>query len=291
MTGVLTNYEIGQTSGVPTFTYSFTNRANIATLLLNYQRTGDSALPQGTLTAPKTQDTNQTFTPKDYYGGLRDATATLDVATETIVLTSGTTNNLYVGLSVEKLSGTGTFDAGTVVTNIIDSTTFVVSKKPTGSGAVTFEVGSDEFTTSTIGAGMNFFLSGTQTNSQYTFTNTATRSIRWWSRMYWGRSASTAETTYNNLTNSSNTLLTSTGSFSQNVSFGSASGTYLYIYFHSGRTLSSIILNTNNNVVTDSFTQLSNQTITNAYGVSVTYKVYRSVETLAGSDSYTVNLT
>jgi hypothetical protein len=109
--------------------------------------------------------------------------------------------------------------------------------------------------------------------------------------MYWGRSASTAETTYNNLTNSSNTLLTSTGSFSQNVSFGSASGTYLYIYFHSGRTLSSIILNTNNNVVTDSFTQLSNQTITNAYGVSVTYKVYRSVETLAGSDSYTVNLT
>jgi hypothetical protein len=162
---------------------------------------------------------------------------------------------------------------------------------PSIANATNYDPSIGSLTTSTIGAGMNFFLTATQSNPLYASAVSTTRSIRWWSRMYWGRSSSTAETTYANLTNSSNTLLTSSGSFTQSVSFGSSSGTYLYIYFHSGRTLSSIILNTNNNVVTDSFTQLSNQTITNAHGVSVTYKVYRSVETLAGSDTYTVNLT
>jgi hypothetical protein len=162
---------------------------------------------------------------------------------------------------------------------------------PSIANATNYNPSIGSLTTSTIGAGMNFFLTATQSNPLYAAAVSTTRSIRWWSRMYWGRSSSTAETTYANLTNSSNTLLTSSGSFTQSVSFGSSSGTYLYIYFHSSRTLSSIVLNTNNSVVTDSFTQLTNQTITNSNGVSVTYKVYRSVETLAGSDTYTVNLT
>lgn len=178
---------------------------------------------------------------------------------------------------------------------VIDNSLPAGTTSPTINASTTnYNPSLSSLSSTVVGAGLNFYLSGTQVNNKYNFVNSTTRTIRWWTKMYWGRSSKDQydpETTYANLTGGSNTLLTNNGSFTQTVSFGSSSGTYLYIYFHSNRSLSSIVLNTNNNVVTDSFIQLSNQTITNGNGVSVTYKVYVSKETLGGSDSYTVYLT
>jgi hypothetical protein len=158
---------------------------------------------------------------------------------------------------------------------------------PTIANATNYNPSIGTVTTNTIGAGMNFFLTATQSNPLYASAVSTTRSIRWWSRAYWGKSTNTAETAYSSLTGGSNSLVTSTGSFTFNVS-ATGSG-YIYIFFHQNYNVSQILLGPTN--VTSAFQDMGyTQTITNPHGLNVTYKVWRSTNQLGGSDTYTVTI-
>lgn len=74
--------------------------------------------------------------------------ATLTANTNTVVLTVGTTNDLYIGQLLNKTSGTGEFNTECFVVLIsdADTTTFTVSNPHVASGAMVFS-GANNFTT------------------------------------------------------------------------------------------------------------------------------------------------
>lgn len=158
---------------------------------------------------------------------------------------------------------------------------------PTIANATNYNPSIGTVTTNTIGAGMNFFLTATQSNPLYASAVSTTRSIRWWSRTYWGKSTNTAETAYSSLSGGNNTLVTSTGSFTFSVS-ATGSG-YIYIFFEQSYDMSQILLGPTD--VTSAFQDMGyTQTIANTHGLNVTYKVWRSTNQLGGSDTYTVTI-
>jgi uncharacterized protein (DUF1800 family) len=74
--------------------------------------------------------------------------ATLSANTNTVVLTVGSTNDLYTGQLLKKTSGTGEFnvDCFVVLISDADTTTFTVSNSHLASGAIVFS-GANDFTT------------------------------------------------------------------------------------------------------------------------------------------------
>ncbi|MCX6246455.1 MAG: SUMF1/EgtB/PvdO family nonheme iron enzyme [Bacteroidetes bacterium] len=80
------------------------------------------------------------------------------------VIIVGTTAGLKIGMPVTVTSGTGVFAAGTVVTQIIDATTFKISTSPTidlSGGAVVTGYGATITVTSTAGLGLGMPVSVT----------------------------------------------------------------------------------------------------------------------------------
>lgn len=65
--------------------------------------------------------------------------ATLVANTNTVLLTSGSTGELYVGQPLSKISGTGVFGTGTIVSSIKDFDEFTVSVNHKTAGAVVFK--------------------------------------------------------------------------------------------------------------------------------------------------------
>jgi len=65
--------------------------------------------------------------------------ATLVANTNTVLLTGGSTGELYVGQPLSKISGTGVFGTGTIVTSIKDFDEFTVSINHKTAGAVVFK--------------------------------------------------------------------------------------------------------------------------------------------------------
>jgi len=73
-------------------------------------------------------------------------TSTPGATNSTVTITVGSTTGLAVGMTVEVVSGTGEFQAGTTVTAITSATTFTVSLAPTtplSGNAVVKATGSD----------------------------------------------------------------------------------------------------------------------------------------------------
>jgi hypothetical protein len=92
------------------------------------------ARPQAMLWA-----TNPGTLVNDYV--LTDATATLTSGSYSVVLTSGTTAGIKSGYNIVKTSGTGAFATTAKVSSVISSTEFTVTEPHTGSGSLTFNVG------------------------------------------------------------------------------------------------------------------------------------------------------
>jgi hypothetical protein len=139
-------------------------------------------------------------------------------------------------------------------------------------------------------------LSSSVVNSSVTFTATidqttgadATSSdtTRWWSRLYYGKSGSqnTNSFTGNNLAFGGNVLITSTSMPDTTLNFTDGAG-YAYIFVHNNYTLDYFAIGA---TVQNSFTLISTSSITNSYGATASYKVYRSNSPLNGSFNLTV---
>jgi hypothetical protein len=107
-------------------------------------------------------------------------------------------------------------------------------------------------------------------------STSATRS--WWSRLYWGKSTNASLTDPSSLSLGSNTLLESKSASSTTLTASAGAG-YFYIFIHDSYTVTSMTL-AGFDVAQDSVRTV---TVTNAYGFSTTYKVYRSLEELNGA--------
>ena len=104
----------------------------------------------------------------------------------------------------------------------------------------------------------------------------ATRS--WWSRLYWGKSTNASLTDPSSLSFGSNTLLQSKSASSTELNVGEGPG-FFYVFIHDSYRITSMTLG-GFNVAPDS---VRTATVTNAYGFSATYKIYRSLEELNDS--------
>lgn len=158
---------------------------------------------------------------------------------------------------------------GTLVTGLSNNTTSYAATIPTG------------FTSTTPGAQITVTLTAVQSNNNYT-SSTSTRNIRWWSRVYYGKSTSPTLSTYVGLTSSGDYQVQTTGSNTQAVTVPSGNG-YIYFFVHNSRELSSIFIGSQD--ATASFIQ---QTGTVTVG-GIIYKVYRSTEIINGSVGFNVN--
>ena len=118
-------------------------------------------------------------------------------------------------------------------------------------------------------------LSAQQTEGSNPSTS-ATRS--WWSRLYWGKSTNASLTDPSSLSFGSNTLLQSKSASSTELNVGEGPG-FFYVFIHDSYTITSMTLG-GFNVAPDS---VRTATVTNAYGFSATYKIYRSLEELNDS--------
>lgn len=118
-------------------------------------------------------------------------------------------------------------------------------------------------------------LSAQQTEGSNPSTS-ATRS--WWSRLYWGKSTNASLTDPSSLSFGSNELLQSKSASSTELNVGGGPG-FFYVFIHDSYTITSMTLG-GFNVALDS---VRTATVTNAYGFSATYKIYRSLEELNDS--------
>ena len=157
---------------------------------------------------------------------------------------------------------------GTIVSGLSPTTTSYNATIPAG------------FVSSTPGAQITVTLTAVQSNNSYS-NATSTRNIRWWSRVYYGKSTSETVSTYVGLTAADNYQVQTTGSNTQAVSVQSGAG-YIYFFVHSSRQLSSIFIGSQN--ATNSFVQQAG-TVT-VSGIS--YKVYRSTEIINGAVDFNV---
>ena len=82
--------------------------------------------------------------------------ASLTAGSSIVVLTSGTTDGLYAGMTLVRDSGTGTFGASAVITSIVTATQFLVSVNHQTSGTIVFSAqnidASTEYATFSVGS-------------------------------------------------------------------------------------------------------------------------------------------
>ena len=199
-------------------------------------------------------------------GGLplnNDLGTSLVAQTPTFVISIGNSSSA-TGLNIT-YSG---IENGTIVSGLSPTTTSYNATIPAG------------FVSSTPGAQITVTLTAVQSNNSYS-NATSTRNIRWWSRVYYGKSTSETVSTYVGLTAADNYQVQTTGSNTQAVSVQSGAG-YIYFFVHNSRQLSYIFIGSQN--ATNIFVQQAG-TVT-VSGIS--YKVYRSTEIINGEVDFNV---
>jgi hypothetical protein len=162
---------------------------------------------------------------------------------------------------------------GILVSNLPNTTTSYTATIPSG------------FTSITPGAQITVTLTAVQSNNSYS-NATSTRNIRWWSRVYYGKSTSATLSTYTGLLSGGSYQVQTTGSNIQTASVNDENGGYIYFFVHNSRQLSSIFIGSQN--ATASFIQQSGGPITVS---GIPYKVYRSTEIINGEVDFNVNTT
>lgn len=127
-----------------------------------------------------------------------------------------------------------------------------------------------------IGNSVSFSLTGQQVGGTNKVVTAAPRTSTWYSKIYWGKSTNPNLTNPLALTSGGDALFASTGSRTINTT---DAGGYLYFFIHNNYTLTSmkyagfdVALNA---AVTGS--------VTNAQGLTTTYKIYRSFFQLPGA--------
>jgi hypothetical protein len=139
------------------------------------------------------------------------------------------------------------------------------------------------FVSNTPGATITVTLTAVQSNSGYS-SATSSRSIRWWSRSYYGKSTNSNLTDFNGLTVGGSKRIETTGSDAMAAQIGALTGGYVYFFIHNSRNLVSILQGPLD--ATNVFSILPLTTIN-----GITYKVYRSQQILNGAVDFTVNTT
>jgi len=192
-----------------------------------------------------------------------DLGTSLVAQTPTFVISIGNSSSA-TGLNIT-YSGIA---SGTIVSGLSPTTTSYNATIPAG------------FVSSTPGAQITVTLTAVQSNNSYS-NATSTRNIRWWSRVYYGKSTNETVNTYVDLTAPGDYQVQTTGSNTQAVSVQSGAG-YIYFFVHDSRQLSSIFIGSQN--ATNSFVQ--QQGTVSVSGIS--YKVYRSTEIINGAVDFNV---
>lgn len=81
-----------------------------------------------------------TFGKADPWFSITGLTATLEANSNSVVLTSGTTEGFLIGQIVTQTGGTGEFDSTTRIESIVSSTEFIVTNAHVASGDVVFNI-------------------------------------------------------------------------------------------------------------------------------------------------------
>ena len=202
-------------------------------------------------------------------------------------------------------SGTATWTAGQPTANWINNTGYISFTQPNGttadragpfnptsqSQAVTFPT----FTAPTnpiSGNSVTITLRGQHNSTNPTNASTSI-GRQWWSRMYFGKSSSTNLTTntFNVAAGTNNGVLLQTtngqGPSNYSMDVGAGAG-YFYLFIHDAYTLSTASPFFGLRFGTNALAQdpITTVTLTNQYGVTATYKRYKSTNIL--NDAITV---
>jgi len=219
-------------------------------------------------------------------------------------------------------SGTRTVTSSSSNTSNIDAEGYSVTYShtntvaPSGSGSGTL-MGATAYATSKANINLSTNIRSTTIGSSFTFTGnvsdysawvaygsplptslgataSTTQSCTWYSRFYWGKSATDALTDPSTLSSGSSGLNTSSSAYSPSTfSISDSTTGYLYLFIHDSYTPTQIRLDNSNGALLGlkNLTQtgtaiigtVPTTTVTNAHGHSATYKVYQSAFTQAGA--------
>jgi hypothetical protein len=161
--------------------------------------------------------------------------------------------------------------SGTLVTGLSPTTSSYTATIP------------QSFVSNTPGATITVTLTAVQSNSGYS-SATSSRSIRWWSRSYYGKSTNSNLTDFSGLSVGGSKRIETTGDDGMTAEIGELVGGYVYFFIHNSRNLVSILQGPLD--ATNVFNNLAPTTIN-----GITYSVYRSQQILNGEVDFTVNTT
>lgn len=219
-------------------------------------------------------------------------------------------------------SGTRTVTSSATNTTNIDSLGYSVTYShtntalPSGSGSGSL-MGATAYATSKSNINLSTDIRSTTIGSSFVFTAnvsdysawvaygsplptslgataTTTQSCTWYSRFYWGKSATDALTDPSTLSSGSSGLNVSSSSYSPNTfTITDSTSGYLYLFIHNSYTPTQIRLDNSNGALlglkdltqtgTAIIGTVPTTTVTNSHGHSATYKVYQSAFTQAGA--------
>ena len=164
------------------------------------------------------------------------------------------------------------------------STGTLITNQPYSAGSG-LSIVHPSYSSSTVGSTLTFTLSADQ---QQGADATRTTSSRWWSRMHFGKSTNASLTTFmgGTLSGGSNSLISSSSFPSSSLSLSAVNG-YVYIFVHNNYSITAFAIGATD--VTGTFSMVGTQSITNSYGATATYKVYRSVNELNGAFTLSVS--
>lgn len=141
------------------------------------------------------------------------------------------------------------------------------------------------YSSSTVGGTLTFTLNADQ---QQGVDKTRTTASRWWSRMHYGKSTNASLTTFmgGTLSGGSNSLISSSSFPASSLNFSAVNG-YVYIFVHNNYSINSFAIGATD--VSGTFSMVGTQSVTNTYGATATYKVYRSTNQLNGAFTLSVS--
>lgn len=238
-----------------------------------------------------------------------------------LVVGSFSSGSLELGATAA-ISGTRTVSSSATNTSNIDATGYSITyshtntSTPSGSGSGTL-MGATAYATSKTGINLSTDIRSTTIGSSFVFTAnvsdysawvaygsplpttlgataTTTQSCTWYSRFYWGKSASDALTDPSTLSSGTTGLNVSTSGYSPNTySITDSTTGYLYVFIHNNYTPTQIRLDNSNGALlglknltqtgTSIIGPVPTTTVTNSLGFATTYKVYQSAFTQAGA--------